>query len=128
MVTKRPRKPAPRRAARAKTPRKARIAAPTAAERAARLGRIIALGSLVAAGALVVIGVGAVVLMATEPTRRSGRHGGWNVNDLSNVARKRLAANVPAHWQKPANWQKTIREDLLPEARDFVARQAKRFG
>lgn len=122
MATKQARKPAPRRVARAQAPRKARVSAPSAAERASRLGRIIALGSLVAAGALVVIGVGAVILMATEPTRRSGRHGGWNVNDLSNAARKRLAANVPA------NWQKTVREDLLPEARDFVARQAKRFG
>ncbi|HTO39752.1 MAG TPA: hypothetical protein VL026_02155 [Rhizomicrobium sp.] len=126
MVTKQPRK-APRktpaqRAARAPSARKARIPRSVASQRTARLGRIIALGSLVAAGALLVIGAGAIVLLATDPARRSSRWGGWNVNTLSNAARKSLAANVPA------SWQKTVREDLLPEAREFVTRQAKRFG
>lgn len=123
MDTKQPRKASrrTRRSARAPAARKARLPSSVSSQRIARLGRVIALGSLVAVGALVVIGAGAIALMATRPTRRSGRWGGWNVNDLTNAAREGLTATVPPHWQK------TVREDLLPEARAFVARQAKRL-
>ena len=86
------------------------------------MGKFIALGSLVAAGMLAVIGAGAVVLLVTEPSKRSGRRGGWNLNDLTNSAREGLRANVPA------DWRRAVRDDFIPEAREFVARQTRRFS
>lgn len=122
MVAKLERKSPRRAAARPARTRKSAPRVPTAGERAARVGKIIALGSLVAAGMLAVIGVGAVVLLATEPSKRSGRKGGWNLNDLTNSARDSLRANVPS------DWRRAVREDFIPEARDFVARQTRRFS
>ncbi|HVZ68064.1 MAG TPA: hypothetical protein VG891_01280 [Rhizomicrobium sp.] len=87
--------------------------------RTAQIGRFIALGSLIAAGMLIVVGAGAIALLATEPTRRSGKWGGWNFNDLSNSARDRLRANLPD------GWTRAVREDLVPGARQFVARQTR---
>jgi hypothetical protein len=69
---------------------------------------------------LVVIGVGAVVLLATEPS--SKRKGGWSLGGLSNSARDQLRSNIPPEWRK------AVREDFLRDARDFVARQAQRFS
>jgi hypothetical protein len=76
---------------------------------------------MVAAGMLVVIGAGAIVLLATEPAKRSGKWGGWNFNDLSNSARESLRASLPS------DWRRAVREEYLPEAREFVTRQARRF-
>jgi H+/gluconate symporter-like permease len=121
MVAKLARKAAPRRVtSRRKPPSPPPV--PTVSERAARIGKMIALGSLVAAGMLAVVGVGAVLLLATEPSKRSGRRAGWNLNDLSNSARDRLSANLPS------GWGRAVREDLIPEARDFVTRQTRRFS
>jgi hypothetical protein len=123
MVAKLARKGGPaRRTVRPARVRKPTAHVPTVQERAARMGKIIALGSLVAAGMLAVIGAGAIVLLATEPSKRNGRRGGWNLNDLTNSAREGLRANVPA------DWRRAVREDFIPEARDFVARQARRFS
>jgi hypothetical protein len=90
--------------------------------RTAQIGRFITVGSLVAAGMLVVIGAGAIALLVTEPTRRSGKWSGWNFNDLSNSARRRLRANIPS------DWRHAVRDDLIPDAREFVARQTRRFS
>jgi len=119
MVAKLERKTPARKTAR---PRKTRAVARRVPAKSAQIGRYITLGSLVAAGMLVVIGAGAVALLMTEPTRRSGKWGGWNFNDLSNSARDRLRANIPT------DWTRSVREDLIPEARDFVARQTRRFS
>lgn len=123
MVAKLQRKTAPRRTTRAAAARKTRTrAAAAAAQRANQIGRMIAIGSMVAAGMLVVIGAGAIVLLATEPTKRSGKWGGWNFGDLSNSAREGLRASIPS------DWRRTVREEYLPEAREFVAKQARRFS
>lgn len=116
MFAKLQRKASPRRTTRAAAARKA-----TAAQRVNQIGRMIAIGSMVAAGMLVVIGAGAIVLLATEPAKRSGKWGGWNFNDLSNSARESLRANLPS------DWRRAVREEYLPEAREFVTRQARRF-
>lgn len=121
MVAKLERK-GPRRTTRPARTRKPSPHVPTVSERAARMGKFIALGSLVAAGMLAVIGAGAVVLLVTEPSKRSGRRGGWNLNDLTNSAREGLRANVPA------DWRRAVRDDFIPEAREFVARQTRRFS
>lgn len=89
--------------------------------RVARAGRMIALGSLVLLGALVVIGASAVALIATEPNKSSRRRHGWDISGLSNTAREKLNARVPERWRK------VVREDMLPEVRDFVARQTRRI-
>jgi hypothetical protein len=122
VVAKLQRKPAPRRTSRsdART-RKPRTRASAVSQRASQIGHMIALGSMVAAGLLVVIGAGAIVLLATEPAKRSGKRGGWNLNDLSNTARESLRANLPQ------DWRRAVREDYLPEVREFVARQSRRF-
>ena len=121
MVAKLERK-GPRRTTRPARTRKPSPHVPTVSERAARMGKFIALGSLVAAGMLAVIGAGAVVLLVTEPSKRSGRRGGWNLNDLTNSAREGLRANVSA------DWRRAVRDDFIPEAREFVARQTRRFS
>ena len=120
MVAKLQRKASPRRTTRAAAARKARTRT-TAAQRANQIGRMIAIGSMAAAGMLVVIGAGAIVLLATEPAKRSGKWGGWNFNDLSNSARESLRASLPS------DWRRAVREEYLPEAREFVTRQARRF-
>lgn len=122
MVAKLQRKTPARRAVHATRNRKPAPHVPSVSERAARMGKIIALGSLVAAGMLAVIGAGAIVLLATEPSKRSGRRGGWNLNDIANSAREGLRANVPS------DWRRAVREDFIPEAREFVARQTRRFS
>jgi hypothetical protein len=123
MVAKLQRKAAPRRTSRsAATTRKTKSRAPTVSQRANRIGRMIAIGSMVAAGMLVVIGAGAIVLLATEPAKRNGKWGGWNFSDLSNSAREGLRASIPS------DWRRAVREDYLPEAREFVSRQARRFS
>ena len=119
MVAKLERKTPARKTAR---PRKTRAVARPMPTKTAQVGRYITLGSLVAAGMLVVIGIGTVALLLSEPTRRSGKWGGWNFNDLSNSARDRLRSRIPT------DWTRTVREDLLPEAREFVARQTRRFS
>jgi hypothetical protein len=70
---------------------------------------------------LIVIGAGAVVLLASEPSKRSGRRGGWTLNDLTNSAREGLRAGIPS------DWQRAVRDDVSG-ARDFMARQARRFS
>jgi hypothetical protein len=125
MVAKLQRKGSPRRTSRsaAAAGRKTRTrATPTASQRANQIGRMIAIGSMVAAGMLVVIGAGAIVLLATEPKKRSGKWGGWNFADLSNSARESLRASIPS------DWRRTVRDEYLPEAREFVTRQARRFS
>lgn len=102
--------------------RKAKARAPSVSQRANRIGRMIAIGSMVAAGMLVVIGAGVIVLLATEPAKRSGKWGGWNFTDLSNSTRESLRASIPS------DWRRAVREDYLPEAREFVSRQARRFS
>lgn len=122
MVAKLHRKAPARKTSRPSRTRKTPAVSRPVPARSAQIGSFIALGSLVAAGMLVVIGAGAIALLASEPTRRSGKWGGWNFNDLSNSARDRLRANIPS------DWRRTVREDLIPEARDFVARQTRRFS
>jgi hypothetical protein len=121
MVAKLARKAPSRRTSRAAAARKTRAHTSAISQRANQIGRIIAIGSMVAAGMLVVIGAGAIVLLATEPAKRSGKWGGWNFSDLSNSARDSLRANIPS------DWRRSVREEYLPEAREFVARQARRF-
>src|SRR6185437_1831353 len=123
MVAKLQRKAPARRTSRSTAAiRKAKPHAPSVSQRANQMGRMIAIGSMVAAGMLVVIGAGAIVLLATEPTKRSGKRGGWNFADLSNSAREGLRASIPS------DWRRAVREDYLPEAREFVSRQARRFS
>lgn len=122
MVAKLQRKASPRRTVRPASRARKSKAAPTDSSRGSDIGRMIALGSMVAAGLLVVMGVGAIALLASEPSRRSGKWGGWNINDLSNAARERLRANIPQ------DWRRTVREDFIPEARDFMVRQTRRFS
>src|ERR1044072_8822521 len=111
MVAKLQRKASPRRTSRASgASRKARTrTTPAVAQRANQIGRMIAIGSMVAAGMLVVIGAGAIVLLATEPTKRSGKWGGWNFADLSNSARESLRAGIPS------DWRRAVSEEYLPE-------------